>query len=300
MLCNSHNWIYWKKPNQVFKKHKLICKHLLQAYIFLNKLFNSTLRGCKFCLQLILEVFCRTEERVGLKEQDAFWGKRAPWRNAAADTHWWVIIALVNLDHSVTKYREKSQYYANCALNYSVSVFTQRKQKSIYCVRAYHPFGIQSIHWFINAIDYAEWNILYEDLPHQNVTHSFQFKDLIWIYRLGHELSLKQTPFTETGTLWKNFCQTYFFQFAEICSVSPFTFTFKYLCTETLFLGSEARWTQNIIAIRDMLSFQKICLVTKSWRIPADSWVAWVLNLPACCASSYCLCFAGEIHYPHH
>lgn len=98
----------------------------------------------------------------------------------------------------------------------------------------------------------------------------------------------------------KNLCQTYFFQFAEICSVSPFTFTFKYLCTETLFRGSEARWTQNIIAIRDMLSFQKICLVTKSWRIPADSWVAWVLNLPACCASSYCLCFTGEIHYPHH
>lgn len=105
--------------------------------------------------------------------------------------------------------RKKSQYYANCALNYSVSVFTQRKQKSMYCVRDYHPFGIQSIHWFINAIDYTEGNILYEDLPYQNVTHSFQFKDLIWFYSLGHELSLKQTPFIETGILWKKISARY-------------------------------------------------------------------------------------------
>lgn len=72
-----------------------------------------------------------------------------PSRNMVTDTHWWDIIALVNLEHAVTKYqgkKRKSQYYTNCALNYSVSVFTQRKQKSIYCVRAYHPFRIQSIH----------------------------------------------------------------------------------------------------------------------------------------------------------
>lgn len=194
--------------------------------------------------------------------------------------------------------RKKSQYYANCALNYSVSVFTQRKQKSMYCVRDYHPFGIQSIHWFINAIDYSEGNILYEDLPHQNMTHSFQFKDLI--LQFGTWIILETNSIHRNGnSVKKNLCQIYFFQSAEICSISPFTFIFKYLCTETPFLGSEARWTQNIIAIRDMLSFQKICLETKSWRIPADSWVAWVLNLPACCASSYCLCFTGEIHYPH-
>lgn len=56
------------------------------------------------------------------------------------DRHWWDIIALVNLEHTATKYEEKGQYYTNCALNYSVSVFMWRTKKNQFIVRELQSF----------------------------------------------------------------------------------------------------------------------------------------------------------------
>lgn len=67
----------------------------------------------------------------------------------------------------------------------------------------------------------------------------------------------------------KNLYLLYFSKSAEKCLVLPFTFILKYLYTETPFLRSETRWAQNIIAIRDMLSFQKKYV----WRLTHEEYL---------------------------
>lgn len=109
MVCSSTPITGFTERNQV-KYLKSLCwsTNISLKHVFFVKLFNSTGRGCKFCLQLLLEVLNRTYKKtIHLKIQEVFWGKPIPLSNVATDRHWWDIIILVNPEHTVTKYQEK-------------------------------------------------------------------------------------------------------------------------------------------------------------------------------------------------